>query len=129
MIPNEANLLAQLEEAPTLWAAADIADKLAFLGDNEAYPVMARTLRRFSINTYSKPPRIQDKPRLHTNQQILDASLTQNFEGITEEGLLEAVTAALWANPAASIAAARLAEINPAYAVLPRVVSPWVTRP
>ena len=57
MIPNEPNLLAQLEDAPTLWAAADVADRLAFLGDNPAYPVMAKVLRRFSVSTWSKEPR------------------------------------------------------------------------
>lgn len=128
MTPKEDRLLVELEASPTLWAAADIAERLAKNGSNPVYAVFERVLRRFALDTFSKPSRFQKTPRKHTNQQIFDASLAGNWDGITEEGLLEAVTAALWPNPAASITAARLAELNPIYAVLPRVVTPWLTR-
>lgn len=128
MIPNEASLLTQLEEAPTLWAAADIAEELAKSDTSPVYPVIERLLRRLALNTWSKPPYNPNAPRLHTNQQIFEASLMEDWDGITEEGLFEAITACLMENMAASCAAARLAEINPAYAVLPRIVTPWVSR-
>jgi hypothetical protein len=59
MIPNEDHLLAELEAAPTLWSAADVADRLAKSGTNPVYPLMARLLRRFSLSTWSKKPRGQ----------------------------------------------------------------------
>lgn len=59
MIPNEDRLLAELEAAPTLWTAADTADRLAKSGTNPVYPIIARVLRRFSLNTWSKKPRRQ----------------------------------------------------------------------
>lgn len=55
-MPNEGNLLADLEAAPTLWAAADTADRLAKSGTNPVYPIIARVLRRFSLTTWSKRP-------------------------------------------------------------------------
>jgi hypothetical protein len=57
MIPNEDRLLAELESAPTLWSAAEVADRLAKSGTNPVYPIMARVLRRFSLRTWSKKPR------------------------------------------------------------------------
>ena len=57
MIPNEPNLLAELEAAPTLWAAADVADQLAKFGTNPVYEIIAKVLRHFALNTWSKKPR------------------------------------------------------------------------
>lgn len=128
MIKNEPCYLDRLANAETLMEAAEIAETLERLGTNEAYPIIAKVLRRFALDTFSKPSRYQKTPRIHSNQEIFDASVKENWDGITEEGLLEAVTASLWANPAASMAAARLAEMDPVYAVLPRIVSPWVKR-
>lgn len=51
MIPNEDRLLADLEAAPTLWAAADVAERLAKNGANRVYPIIAKLLRRFSLTT------------------------------------------------------------------------------
>lgn len=126
MIPDDDRLLAELEAAPTLWAAAEIAEQLANNSTSAVYPVLDRLLRRFALNTWSKPP--YKGPRLHTNQQIFEASLLEQWDGITEEGLFEAITSCLWISMAASCAATRLAELNPDYAVLRRIVTPWVTR-
>jgi hypothetical protein len=123
---NGSALLTELEGAPTLWAAADIVEQLAKNSTSAVYPIMDRLLRRFALNTWSKPP--YKAPRLHSNQQIFEASLMEQWDGITEEGLFEAITSCLSENIAASCAATRLAELNPAYAVLPRIVTPWVTR-
>jgi hypothetical protein len=57
MIPSEDNLLGELEAAPTLWSAADVAERLAKSGTNPVYPIIANVLRRFSLNTWSKRPR------------------------------------------------------------------------
>lgn len=128
MTQNKPSLLTQLEEAPTLWAAADIAEQLGKNDTSPVYPVIERLLRRLALDTFSKPSRFQKTPRIHSNQQIFEAALAENWEGITEQGLLEAVIAAVWPNPTATFAAARLAKMDPAYAVLPRIVTPWVTR-
>lgn len=57
MIPNESKLLAKLEAAPTLWAAADVADRLAKNGTNPLYAIIERVLRRFALITWPKKPR------------------------------------------------------------------------
>ena len=122
---NMKNELDRLASAGTLMEAADIAETLERLGTNESYPTVAKVLRRFALETPPKRPRWQTTPRIHSDQQIFDASLAGNWDGITEQGLLEAVTAALSPSTAASFAASRLAEMNPTYAVLPRIVTPW----
>lgn len=128
MTSNEDNLLTKLEAAPTLWAAAEIAEELAKNDAGPIYPVIERLLRRLALNTWSKAPYNPNAPRLHSNQQIFEASLMQRWDGITEDGLFEAITACLMDNVAAACAASRLAELNPAYAVLTRVVTPWAAR-
>lgn len=57
MIPNEDNLLAELEAAPTLWAAADVAERLAKNGTNPLYGLFERVLRKFALITWPKKPR------------------------------------------------------------------------
>jgi hypothetical protein len=57
VIRNEDHLLAELEAAPTLWAAADAAERLAKTGTNPLYGMFERVLRRFALITWPKKPR------------------------------------------------------------------------
>jgi hypothetical protein len=57
VIQNEDRLLDELESAPTLWAAADVAEQLAKSGTNPLYSVFERVLRKFALITWPKKPK------------------------------------------------------------------------